>query len=127
MSGLLTDLEQRGLLDNTLVVWCAEFCRTPMRDNRSGRPSLFLGRDHHPAGFTSWLAGGGVRPGFSYGATDELGYAPVEKPVGIHDFQATVLSLTGIDHSRLVYPFRGLDQRLTGVQKPVRVVEEIRG
>ena len=121
---LLTDLEQRGLLAETLVVWGSEFGRTPMRENRGGMEMKFMGRDHHPFAFTVWMAGAGVKPGFSYGETDPIGFNPVKDPVLIRDFQATVLRLLGLDYRKLNYPFQGLEQRLTGV-KPPRVIEEI--
>ena len=124
IAALLTDLEQRGLLEDTLVVWSGEFGRTPMRENRGGREMAFVGRDHHPHAFTLWMAGGGVRPGASYGETDAIGYSPIGAPVQIRDLQATILHLLGMDHEQLVFPFQGLDQKLTGV-KPARVVQEV--
>ena len=108
IAGLLADLERRGLLDDTLVVWGAEFGRTPMIEGADGR-------NHHPQGFTMWLAGGGVKGGFTYGATDEFGYAPVENPVHMHDLHATVLHALGLDHERLTYRHAGRDFRLTDV------------
>jgi hypothetical protein len=110
---LLTDLKQRGLLDDTLVVWGGEFGRTPMNEARNG--SKFLGRDHHPRAFTMWLAGGGTRPGVTIGRTDELGYNVVEDPIDVHDLHATMLQLLGIDHEKLTYRFQGRDFRLTDV------------
>jgi len=124
IAALLTDLEQRGLLDETLVVWGGEFGRTPMQENRGGKKMEFIGRDHHPKAFTIWMAGGGVKPGFSYGETDPLGFAPVSEPVLVRDFHATLLHLLGIDHKQLIFPFQGLNQKLTGV-KPAKVVEEV--
>jgi hypothetical protein len=121
---LLTDLERRGLLDETLVVWGGEFGRTPMRENRGGHEMMFKGRDHNPSAFTIWLAGGGVKRGFSFGETDVLGYEPTTRPVLVRDLHATILHLLGIDHRKLIYPFQGLNQKLTGV-KPASVVEEI--
>jgi hypothetical protein len=112
--GLLTDLKQRGLLDDTLVVWGGEFGRTPMNEARNG--SKFLGRDHHPRAFTMWLAGGGTRPGVTVGRTDELGYNVVEDPVDVHDLHATMLRLLGIDHEQLTYKFQGRNFRLTDVK-----------
>ncbi len=123
-AALLVDLEQRGLLDETLVIWGGEFGRTPMRENRGGKEMLFIGRDHHPDAFTIWLAGGGVKRGFSYGETDPIGYAPIANPVHVRDFHATLLHLLGLDHAQLTYSFRGLDEKLTGV-KPPRVVNQI--
>jgi hypothetical protein len=123
-AALLVDLEQRGLLEDTLVIWGAEFGRTPMRENRGGREMAFIGRDHHPHAFTIWMAGGGVKAGFSYGETDPIGYNPVSNPVHVRDFHATVLRLVGFDHERLAFESRGLKEKLTGV-KPARVIEEI--
>ncbi|MCA9147907.1 MAG: DUF1501 domain-containing protein [Planctomycetales bacterium] len=125
MAALLQDLKQQGLLDETLVIWGGEFGRTPMQENRGGTKMQFIGRDHNPGGFTMWLAGGGVKPGFSYGATDEIGYEAVESPVTPHDFHATLMRLLGYDHLKLTYPFQGLQQRLSNVTKPSRVVSEI--
>ena len=115
-AALITDLERRGMLDDTLVVFGSEFGRTPMAQGS--------GRDHHLAGFTMWFAGGGIRPGFSYGATDEFGYNAVQDKVSVHDVHATLLHQLGIDHERFTYRFQGLDMRLTGVE-PSRVVKEI--
>jgi Protein of unknown function (DUF1501) len=117
---LITDLKQRGMLEDTLVIWGGEFGRTPMVQLGSGAP----GRDHHIKGFTMWLAGGGVRGGLSHGATDELGYNAVDNVVHIRDLHATMLYTLGIDHSRLTFPFQGLDMKLTGVQSAV-VVRDI--
>ena len=110
---LITDLKQRGLLDDTLVVWGGEFGRTPMNEARNG--SLFLGRDHHPRAFTMWVAGGGVKPGVTIGETDDLGYNITRDPVDVHDLHATLLHLLGIDHEKLTYKFQGRDFRLTDV------------
>jgi hypothetical protein len=112
ISGLLTDLEQRGLLDETLVVWSGEFGRTPMQQN--AETQAFIGRDHHPHAFTSWLAGGGIKPGISYGETDEIGFNVVKDAMHVRDLQATILHLLGFDPFRFSYPFQGLDQRLIG-------------
>lgn len=116
-AALLTDLKRLGLLDSTLVIWGGEFGRTPMNEERDG--STWLGRDHHQHAFTIWLAGGGVKAGLSYGATDELGYHAVEQPVHVHDLQATILHLLGLDHEKLVYRFQGRDYRLTDVHGKV--------
>lgn len=116
-AGLLRDLKQRGLLDDTLVVWCTEFGRMPTFQKGA------QGRDHNPNGFTCWLAGAGVRKGFSYGATDEFGYRAVEDIVTVHDFHATLLHLLGLDHERLTYYHNGLERRLTDVEG--RVVNEL--
>jgi hypothetical protein len=108
ISGLLTDLKSRGLLESTLVVWAGEFGRTPFAQGSDGR-------DHNPFGFSIWLAGGGIRGGTIYGATDEYGYKVVDGKVTIHDLHATMLYLLGIDHKRLTYRFSGRDMRLTDV------------
>ncbi len=127
IAGLLTDLEQRGLLDETLVIWGGEFGRTPMLQNnvRSDFKKGFVGRDHHPFAYTMWLAGGGVKPGLAYGRTDEFGYYPVENPVGIRDLQATVLHLLGLDPYRLNFLSQGLNQRLIGPSDEGQVLREI--
>jgi uncharacterized protein (DUF1501 family) len=124
IAALLQDLRQRGLMEDTLVIWGGEFGRTPMRENRMGGTMSFVGRDHSPDAFTIWMTGAGVRPGMTYGETDGVGYMPAENPVQIRDLHATLLRLLGFDHQQMSYPFKGLDQRLTGV-KPARVVEEI--
>ena len=118
---LITDLKQRGLLDDTLVIWGGEFGRTPMSQ---GTNSATVGRDHHMKAFSMWMAGGGVRGGQSYGATDDLGYNSVENVVHVRDLHATMLHQLGIDQRRFAVPFQGLDVRLTGVE-PARVVKEI--
>jgi hypothetical protein len=112
-TALLKDLKQRGLLDDTLVIWGGEFGRTPMNEARNG--SKFLGRDHHPHCFTLWMAGGGIKKGLSYGSTDELGYRVAEDGVHVHDLQATILHCMGLDHTKLTYRFQGRDFRLTDV------------
>ena len=111
-AALITDLKQRGMLDDTLVIWGGEFGRTPMSQGGDGR-------DHHIKGFSFMLAGGGIKGGISYGTTDELGYAAVENPVSVHDFHATMLHLLGVDHKRLAVKFQGLDVRLTGISGDV--------
>ncbi len=115
MTALLIDLKQRGLLEDTLVVWGGEFGRTPMRENRGGVTMPFLGRDHHTEAFSIWMAGGGIKGGYSHGQTDEIGYYGVEDRVHVHDLQATILHQLGLDHKRLTYPFQGRDFRLTDV------------
>jgi hypothetical protein len=112
-AALVKDLKQRGMLDDTLIIWAGEFGRTPVNEGRGG--VKFLGRDHHPKAFTVWLAGGGVKPGLTYGATDEIGYNIAENPVSINDLHATALHLLGIDHTKLTYRFQGRDFRLTDV------------
>ena len=115
-AALITDLKQRGMLDDTLVIWGGEFGRTPMGQG--------TGRDHHINSFSIWLAGGGIKPGVTDGATDELGYRSVENVVTMHDLHATMLRLCGIDHNRFSVKFQGLDSRLTGVE-PAKVVKGI--
>jgi arylsulfatase A-like enzyme len=112
-TALVTDLKQRGLLDDTLVIWGGEFGRTPMAQGDVN--SEAAGRDHHIRGFSMWLAGGGIKPGVTYGATDELGYYATENKVHMHDLHATMLRLLGIDHERLTYRYQGRDFRLTDV------------
>lgn len=114
-AALLLDLKQRGLLDEVLVVWGGEFGRTPMRENREGKEMEFLGRDHHVDAFTIWMAGAGVRKGASWGETDEIGFSPVKGKVSVHDVQATILHLLGLDHEKLTYQFQGRPFRLTDV------------
>lgn len=121
-AALVKDLKQRGMLDETLVVWGGEFGRTPMVETNAalGRS---LGRDHHPQAFTMWLAGGGIKPGLVYGATDELGFNIVEDPVHVHDLQATILHCLGFDHERLTFFHQGRHYRLTDVHG--RVVKDL--
>ncbi len=113
-AALLKDLKQRGLLDETLVIWGGEFGRTPMNEDRSKNKDL-IGRDHHPHAFTVWMAGGGIKPGVTYGETDELGYHVTKDPVHVYDLQATILHCFGLDHTKLTYRFQGRDYRLTDV------------
>ena len=121
-AALIMDLKERGMLDDTLVIWGGEFGRTPMVETNTalGRS---LGRDHHPQAYTIWMAGGGIKPGLSYGGTDELGFNAVENPVHTHDLQATILHLLGLDHERLTYRYAGRDFRLTDVHG--KVVQDI--
>lgn len=112
-AALIKDLKQRGMLEDTLVVWGGEFGRTPMSQGGGNNP----GRDHHIKGFSFWLAGGGIKAGMSYGNTDEFGYNAVEDVVSVHDFHATMLNQLGIDHKAFTYRFQGLDMRLTGVEE----------
>jgi hypothetical protein len=117
-AALVKDLKRRGLLDETLVVWGGEFGRTPMGESRET-----IGRDHHIDAYTMWMAGGGVKRGFTYGQSDEIGYNVVENPVHVHDLQATVLHLLGLEHTKLTFRFQGRDYRLTDVHG--NVVEDI--
>jgi hypothetical protein len=121
-AALVQDLKTRGLLDHTLVIWGGEFGRTPMVENNAslGRS---LGRDHHPQAFTMWMAGGGVKSGLTFGGTDELGFNVVENPVHVHDLQATILHLLGLNHERLTYRSAGRDFRLTDVHG--KLIKEI--
>lgn len=126
LAALITDLKQRGLLEDTLVVWGGEFGRTPMQENRGGKKMEWAGRDHNPGAFTLWMAGGGVKPGYTHGATDDLGYEAALDKVSPHDFHATLLHILGFDHLRFTYPISGVNQRLSNVTKPgSRVVKEI--
>ena len=115
VGALIRDLDQRGLLDETLVIWGGEFGRTPMNEVRRGINPGNEGRDHHPFAITMFIAGGGVKPDFLYGKTDDIGYHPIENPVHVHDIQATILHCLGMDHEQLTYQYRGRDFRLTDV------------
>ncbi len=117
-AALVMDLKQRGLLEDTLVIWGGEFGRTPMVE-ASAALGRSQGRDHHPQAFTMWMAGGGIRPGLTLGATDELGFHVVEDPVHVHDLHATILHLLGLDHTRLTFRYQGRDFRLTDVHGEV--------
>ena len=123
MTALIQDLKQRGLLEDTLVVWGGEFGRTPMMENRGGITNPFVGRDHHTDAFTMWLAGGGIKPGITYGETDEIGYYGIKDQVHVHDLQATMLHALGFNHEKLTYPFQGRDFRLTDVSG--NIIKEI--
>ncbi|MCA9030206.1 MAG: DUF1501 domain-containing protein, partial [Planctomycetaceae bacterium] len=116
VAGLLTDLKQRGLLDQTLVIWGGEFGRTPMSEKGDGR-------DHNPTGFSMWMAGGGVRAGQTFGATDEVGLHAIEDRLHVHDIHSTILALLGLDHKKLVYLHKGRMERID--QNEGRVYEEI--
>jgi hypothetical protein len=118
IAALIGDLKERGLFDDTLIVWSGEFGRTPMNEERDG--SKFLGRDHHPHAFTIWLAGAGIRRGATIGETDELGYRVTADPISVHDLHATLLHLFGFDHEKLVYRYQGRDFRLTDVEGVVQ-------
>ena len=110
-AALITDLEQRGMLDDTLVIWGGEFGRLPVAQIGTAKP----GRDHNPHCFTAWMAGGGIRGGTSYGESDEIGFKAAVDPVSAHDFHATILHLLGLDHERLTYTYNGRSYRLTDV------------
>ena len=116
-AALIQDLKRRGLLDSTLIVWGGEFGRTPMNEERNG--SKWLGRDHHQHSFAIWMAGGGIKPGITVGATDELGYHVTDDAVHVHDLQATILHCLGLNHEHLTYRFQGRDFRLTDVSGQV--------
>lgn len=118
IAALIQDLKQRGLFEDTLIVWGGEFGRTPFREGRTAK-SKVLGRDHYPDAFTMWMAGGGTKGGFEYGQSDELGFSVSEKPVHVHDLQATIMHLLGFDHEKLTYRFQGRDYRLTDVHGEV--------
>ena len=120
--GLIQDLKQRGLLDDTLVVWGGEFGRTIFSQGKLSASNY--GRDHHPKCFTMWMAGAGVKKGVVHGETDEFSYNVVDKPVHVRDLNATILHLMGLDHHQLSFPFRGLDMRLTGVEH-AKVIKEV--
>jgi uncharacterized protein (DUF1501 family) len=115
IAALLRDLKQRGLLDETMVIWASEFGRTPLGENRGGSTNV-TGRDHHPYAFTMWLAGGGIRGGQVIGQTDELGWGIVEDPVSVHDLHATILHQFGFDPDQLTYRSQGLDFKLVGFE-----------
>lgn len=119
MTALLKDLKQRGLLDDTVLVWGGEFGRTPMQENRGGIDNPFKGRDHHGEAFTMWMTGGGIKTGITYGETDEIGYYGTKEKIHIHDLQATILHQLGLDHEKVTYPFQGRDFRLTDVSGKV--------
>ena len=121
VAGLLKDLKQRGMLDDTLVIFSTEFGRTPFTQSSDG--VLGKGRDHNQYGFTTWLAGAGLKHGFSYGSTDEVGWKAADKPVDWHDFHATILDILGIDHERLTFYHNGIRRRLTNVSG--RVVRDL--
>ena len=121
-AALIADLKQRGLLDDTLVIWGGEFGRTVY--SQGGLSKENYGRDHHPRCFSMWMAGGGVKPGAVYGETDDFSYNIVKDPMHIRDLNATILHLLGVDHEKLSFKFQGLDQRLTGVE-PAKVIKDI--
>ncbi len=126
ITALISDLKQRGLFDQTLIVWGGEFGRTPMMQNNVNKELKkgFIGRDHHPHAFTMWMAGGGIKPG-AYGSTDDIGYYIDENPVSVRDLQATILNQIGLDPHRFGFSYQGLNQRLIGPAEGPRVIEEI--
>ena len=123
VTALVRDLKARGMLDDTLVIWGGEFGRTPLNEERDG--SKFFGRDHHPHCFTIWMAGGGIKPGITHGETDELGYFVASNKVTVHDLQATVLHLLGMDPHSFSFPYQGLNQRLIGPDNTPQVVKAL--
>jgi hypothetical protein len=123
MTALILDLKQRGLLEETLVIWGGEFGRTPMMENREGKPNPFKGRDHHVDAFTIWMAGGGIKKGYTYGETDEIGYSAINGKVTPFDVQATILNQLGFDHEKFTYQFQGRPFRLTDVSG--KVIDDI--
>jgi hypothetical protein len=123
ITALLLDLKQRGLLEETLVVWGGEFGRTPMQENRDGNPNAFKGRDHHSDAFTMWMAGGGIKSGYTHGETDEIGYNAIDGKVSTFDIQATILNQLGFNHEKFTYNFQGRPFRLTDVSG--KVINEI--
>lgn len=123
VTALLLDLKQRGLLEETLVVWGGEFGRTPMSENREGKQNPFKGRDHHVEAFTIWMAGGGIKKGFTHGETDDIGYSAISGKVTPFDIQATILNQLGFDHEKFTYQFQGRPFRLTDVHG--KVIQEI--
>jgi len=125
VTALIMDLKQRGMLDDVLVVWGGEFGRTPMAENREGKPNAFKGRDHHSEAFTMFMAGGGVAKGVSHGETDEIGYSSIAGKVNAHDIQATILHQLGMNHENLTYEFQGRQFRLTDTEG--KVIREVLG
>ena len=123
VAALIADLKERGLLDDTLVVWGGEFGRTPLGENRRGRKPN-TGRDHHPNAFTMFMAGGGVKGGLNYGETDDIGWEPARDPVHVNDFHATLLHLFGLDHLKLTYRHGGADKRLTSLTRESKVIHD---
>lgn len=127
IAALIKDLKERGMLEDTLVVWAGEFGRTPLGENRNGSTKV-TGRDHHPKAYSVWMAGGGAKPGYTHGLTDDIGWDVAENPVTVNDFQATLLNLFGMDHNRLTHRHMGVDMRLTSVARgEAHVVPELIG
>ena len=125
IAALLKDLKQRGLLEETLVVWAGEFGRTPMQENRNGVDLAYKGRDHHTDAFTIWMAGGGIKKGYTHGETDEIGYYGISGRQSIFDVQATILNQLGFDHEKFIHQFQGRPFRLTDVEG--EVIREVIG
>jgi uncharacterized protein (DUF1501 family) len=125
VAALIADLKERGMLDETLVIWGGEFGRTSMMESRNG--STFLGRDHHPKAFSMLFAGGGMKRGFTYGETDDMGYFVTKNEMTVRDLHATMLHLLGLDPQRLTYPYLGLNQRLIGPEGKARIHHEVIG
>jgi hypothetical protein len=123
IAALILDLKQRGLLEDTLVVWGGEFGRTPMQENREGKTMGYKGRDHHVDAFTMWMAGGGIKNGSSFGQTDDFGFSGIEGRVSVHDIHATILHILGFDHEKFTYDFQGRPFRLTDVEG--EIIKEI--
>ena len=124
IAALIKDLKQRGMLDDTLVVWGGEFGRTPLGENRNNNANV-TGRDHHPNAFSIFMAGGGARGGHTHGETDEVGWNPIVDPVHVNDFQATMLKLFGLNHRKLTFRHQGVDKRLTNITRESEVIEEL--
>jgi uncharacterized protein (DUF1501 family) len=122
IAALLQDLSDRGMLDDTLVVWGSEFGRTPIGETRFNPAT---GRDHHPDAYSIWMAGGGIKGGVTFGETDDFGWAPTKDAADVSDVHATILALFGIDHTQLTYRYRGLDQRLTPVTRENVVLTQL--
>lgn len=126
IAALIQDLKQRGLLEETLIVWAGEFGRTPMRENRGGVVMKAVGRDHNPGAYTIWMCGGGVKPGFTFGETDPVGYSAIKDKVSAHDLHATILELLGYNHTKLTYPSNGAEQRLTNITKTgTKIIKQV--
>ena len=125
-AALIQDLKQRGLLDETLVVWGGEFGRTPLGENRNNSKNV-TGRDHHPNAFSIFMAGGGSRGGYTHGETDEIGWNAVVDPVHVNDFQATLMKQFGLNHKKLTFRHQGADKRLTNITREAEVIEELIG
>jgi uncharacterized protein (DUF1501 family) len=124
IAALIDDLHERGMLDETLVVFATEFGRTPLGQAPPGS-TVLTGRDHHPDAFTIFMVGGGTKPGLVYGETDDIGWTVTKNPVDVADLHATILRLFGIEHTALSFPYRGANQRLTPLTRPARVIDDL--